>query len=79
MQIILYNMSVTIQQEAPDTTLTSLPQSKGWCQMSSKDAWKDFTKNTTPFLKLPRELHMKIFENLNPIDATCLSLVKFVI
>jgi hypothetical protein len=45
--------------------------------LSAKDVWKQFSK-TTPFLGVPPEIHLKIFSFLNPIDAVCLSLVKYV-
>ena len=45
--------------------------------LATKDAWKQFSK-TTPFLGVPPEIHLKLFGLLNPIDAVCLSLVKYV-
>lgn len=38
------------------------------------DAWKAY-KNL--FLAMPPEIHVEIFKRLNPIDAVCLSLVKY--
>jgi hypothetical protein len=46
--------------------------------LATKDAWKQFSK-TTPFLGVPPEIHLKLFGLLNPIDAVCLSLVKYVL
>jgi hypothetical protein len=43
----------------------------------ASEAWKQFTK-TIPFLGVPPEIHLNIFTFLNPIDAVCLSLVKYV-
>jgi hypothetical protein len=45
---------------------------------AGSEAWKQFSK-TIPFLGVPPEIHLKIFTFLNPIDAVCLSLVKYVI
>ena len=45
--------------------------------LATKDVWKQFSK-TTPFLGVPPEIHLKIFGFINPIDAVCLSLVKYV-
>ncbi|CZR53223.1 uncharacterized protein PAC_03101 [Phialocephala subalpina] len=39
------------------------------------ETWKQFMR-VTPFLGLPPEIHLKIIKLLNPIDATCLSLVS---
>ena len=75
MQIILYNMSIAIQQEPPNT-MTSLQSPNMTLDKMSKNAWKEVPKDTTPFLDLPQEIQLKVFEYLNPIDSTCLSLVK---
>lgn len=42
------------------------------------ETWKQFSKKI-PFLAVPAEIHLKIISFLNPIDATCLSLVKYVL
>lgn len=42
------------------------------------ETWKQFMR-VTPFLGLPPEIHLKIIKLLNPIDATCLSLVRYVL
>lgn len=42
------------------------------------DAWKT-SKNRVPFLAVPPEIHLKIFEFLHPVEAVCLSVIKFVI
>lgn len=41
------------------------------------ETWKQFL-HLTPFLAMPPEIHLKIMSFLHPIDATCLSLVKYV-
>jgi len=38
--------------------------------------WQVVMKKKTPFLAIPPEVHLLIFEWLNPIDAVCLSIVK---
>jgi hypothetical protein len=35
--------------------------------------WK---AHNVPFLAVPPEIHLRIFQYLNPVDATCLSLVR---
>ncbi|KAG0646252.1 Cytochrome c oxidase assembly [Hyphodiscus hymeniophilus] len=40
-----------------------------------KDAWKKFSRRL-PFLAVPPEIHLKIFELLHPVDAVCLSIVN---
>lgn len=42
------------------------------------EAWKQYLKSV-PFLAVPPEIHLKIMSILHPIDATCLSLVKYVL
>jgi hypothetical protein len=42
------------------------------------EAWKAFPKDKIPFLAVPPEIHLRIFSFLNPLDAVCLSLVKYV-
>ena len=45
---------------------------------SNKDR-KLFSKESCPFLAVfPPEIHLRIFECLNPIDGVCLSLAKWV-
>lgn len=44
---------------------------------AANEAWKQYIK-TIPFLGVPPEIHLKIFTFLNPIDAVCLSLIKYV-
>jgi hypothetical protein len=45
--------------------------------IGSDPAWKQFTK-TIPFLGVPPEIHLRVLAFLNPIDAVCLSLIKYV-
>lgn len=40
--------------------------------------WREYIEATPPFLTLPPEIILKVFKVLNPIDSTCLSLVKYV-
>jgi len=40
------------------------------------EPWQLVMKKETPFLAIPPEVHLLIFEWLNPIDAVCLSIVK---
>jgi hypothetical protein len=70
-----------------DVTASDAASSETWRQFTTTDAtasdpvtnqaWKRFYK-TIPFLGVPPEIHLKIFTFLNPIDAVCLSLVKYV-
>jgi hypothetical protein len=39
----------------------------------SKEAWKTFSKEKVPFLAVPPEIQLNIFEFLSPIDAVYLS------
>jgi hypothetical protein len=73
---IILNMSATIEQEPPDSITMALPLLKITPQQTSKNEWKSFPKEKTPFLAIPPEIHLKIFKLLNPIDSTCLSMVK---
>lgn len=43
-----------------------------------KDSWKTFSRKVVPFLAVPPEIHLKIFEFLHPVDVVCLSIVKWV-
>jgi hypothetical protein len=45
------------------------------CIPVATDAWKNFPKRV-PFLAVPPEIHLKIFEFLHPVEAVCLSVVK---
>jgi hypothetical protein len=70
-----------------DVATSDAALSEAWRQFTTTDAtasdhvaneaWKRFYK-TIPFLCVPPEIHLKIFTFLNPIDAVCLSLVKYV-
>jgi hypothetical protein len=70
-----------------DVAASDAALSEAWRQFTTTDAtasdpvaneaWKRFYK-TIPFLGVPPEIHLKIFTFLNPIDAVCLSLVKYV-
>jgi hypothetical protein len=42
------------------------------------EAWRAFPKDKIPFLAVPPEIHLRIFSFLNPVDAVCLGLVKYV-
>ena len=73
---IILNMSTTIQHEPPDSTTMVLPLLKMTPEKTSKNEGESFSKHQTPFIAIPPEIHLKIFKLLNPIDSTCLSLVK---
>jgi len=79
---LLESYKEVVMRDAGDTALLLDPD-ESWKQSSKThnshpgpdEAWRQFTK-TIPFLRVPPEIHLKIFTFLNPIDAVCLSLVK---
>lgn len=83
-EISMKELSVSQDTLMNDVSVTpSFSQSRDETEMQEDEAeevkdetWKQFTK-ITPFLGLPPEIHLKIISLLNPIDATCLSLVRY--
>ncbi|KAF8863558.1 hypothetical protein BDZ45DRAFT_798154 [Acephala macrosclerotiorum] len=78
---------ISMKEPSQDTVMNDVPISLSFSQSREEtemqdeveevkdETWKQFTK-VTPFLGLPPEIHLKIISLLNPIDATCLSLVS---
>jgi hypothetical protein len=59
-------------------TKFSIPKRRSKRVLKDNGDWKLVPLHEIPFLAIPPELHIRILELLNPIDAVCLSLVKFV-
>ena len=78
--IIPTNTSTDIQTIPSNLPLAMPPHSAKTKRRPSRipvatDAWKKFPKRV-PFLAVPPEIHLKIFELLHPVEAVCLSVVK---
>jgi len=82
--ISLSSITMTVKYQPPpqhhsfQTTMSAIQWLAARADLERKllKPWQVVMMKETPFLAIPPEVHLLIFEWLNPIDAVCLSIVK---